>query len=71
MIDPLERANECARALETCSEPDQKLVLANLRELWLSVANARLNGKADRRLQLEHLERLHEFIRRSLQQPPS
>ena len=39
--DPWEKAAECARAIESTADSQDQAVLTSLRDLWISLANAR------------------------------
>jgi hypothetical protein len=67
MIDPLQKAAECERALKTCTNETRKLILITLRELWVAVANDKRSGVGDWRVQAEKFETLHTSILASLQ----
>jgi hypothetical protein len=47
MIDPWDRATECAQALEVCTDAEQRFVLVNLRDLWINIGNERAAGMTD------------------------
>ncbi len=38
-IDPWEKAADCERALQIAADPQQKMILKNLRDLWVALAN--------------------------------
>ena len=39
-IDPLGKAAECERAIEIVADPERRLVLSSLRNLWIALDNA-------------------------------
>ena len=41
-VDPWEKAADCERALRLTLDPVHRENLANIREFWISLANARL-----------------------------
>ena len=47
MIDPWEKAAECDRALKSCPDREQRDILANLLQLWISVAREKQSGVPD------------------------
>jgi hypothetical protein len=48
VIDPLEKAAECARALECAGiDSDRRMLLIQLRDYWISLANERAMGLPD------------------------
>ena len=40
-VDPWEKAADCERAMRISLDPTQREDLANIREFWISLANAR------------------------------
>jgi hypothetical protein len=40
-IDPFERAADCERFLQKSQDPEQRLVLSKLRDLWTTLGNER------------------------------
>jgi hypothetical protein len=40
-VDPFERAADCERFLQKCQDPEQRLVLSKLRDLWTMLGNER------------------------------
>jgi hypothetical protein len=59
-IDPWERAADCARAIQDTTDQQRSAILANLRELWLSLANERHVMTDDAfALEVETVGRLH------------
>jgi hypothetical protein len=66
MIDPWDKAAECDRALETCSDEGRMLVLVNLRELWIAIGNERAGGMADWGEHAEQAAEIHTTVVRPL-----
>ena len=40
-VDPFEKAADCERSLQKSQEPERRLVLSKLRDLWIEVGNQR------------------------------
>jgi hypothetical protein len=38
-LDPLDKAAECARAIEITADPERRLVLDSLRNVWLALGS--------------------------------
>jgi hypothetical protein len=38
-VDPWEKAKECAHASEISTDPHKKVVLDNLKQMWIALAN--------------------------------
>jgi hypothetical protein len=41
IVDPWEKAAECARAIQRTIDPQRRAVLTNLQRLWVGLANER------------------------------
>jgi|HubBroStandDraft_6_1064221.scaffolds.fasta_scaffold420760_1 hypothetical protein len=59
MIDPREKAAECERAIEACTDPERKFALTCLRDLWVAVADDRDRGRPDWHAQAESIDKVH------------
>ena len=60
MIDPLEKAAECERALRICpNDPDRMTLLRNLRDLWVTLAKAKAGGIPNWEAQADNADRTH------------
>jgi hypothetical protein len=65
MIDPWEKAEECQQALNACRGRTKRLILHELRELWVSVGNKK-SGGLEWQIQAADLMRIHaDIIRRT------
>jgi len=40
-VDPFEKAADCERSLHKSQEPERRLVLSKLRDLWIDIGNQR------------------------------
>ena len=40
-VDPFEKAADCERSLQASNEPERRLVLSKLRDLWIEIGNRR------------------------------
>ena len=61
--DPWEKAAECARAIEISIDPHRKDVLANLQQMWITLANQRsFLSLEERALEAEKIGRLHALF---------
>jgi hypothetical protein len=59
-VDPWEKAADCERALRLTIDPVHRENLANIREFWISLANARqFLSEGDFVKQVEAIGRLH------------
>jgi hypothetical protein len=61
--DPWEKAAECARAIESTADRQDQAVLTSLRDLWISLANAR-NFMSTREFvnEVERIGRVHREL---------
>jgi hypothetical protein len=59
VIDPWEKARECDRAIETCTDARQRAIFAHLRNVWALLAADRSMGRGDWRALAESAQRLH------------
>jgi hypothetical protein len=59
MIDPWNKAEECERALATCTNKERRRVLTNLQELWIAVGNEKAAGTSTWRSNAEHAAKVH------------
>ncbi len=41
VVDPWEKAAECARAIQATIDPHRRAILTNLQKLWIALANER------------------------------
>jgi hypothetical protein len=67
MIDPRDKAAECERAMKDSIEPDLNMLLANLRKLWLALAEEKSMGIHDWHVEAEAIDKLHTDVLRSTQ----
>jgi hypothetical protein len=60
LIDPWEKAAECARAIRLSMDPHRKELLENLQHMWIALGNER-NFLTDEELarEAERIGRLH------------
>ena len=60
LIDPWEKAAECARAIRLSMDPHRKELLENLQHMWIALGNER-NLLTDEELaqEAERIGRLH------------
>jgi hypothetical protein len=59
-VDPLEKAAECARAIEATDDPTRLVVLTRLRELWINLANEGQSlGASEFTKQIAAIARIH------------
>ena len=70
MIDPWEKAAECEQAIRACADAERKLILENLRDLWVSIGNEKAVGMSDWGTQAALAAELHAEIIKSAQRPP-
>ena len=60
VLDPWQKASECELAVEAATDPQQRAILANLRDLWISLGNTRNFMSADELAkEIETVGRLH------------
>ncbi len=66
-LDPWEKAAECQRALAAVGESNQRQILANVRDLWIALANEMsfLTG-AEFDEQIEAIDRVHADLMKSV-----
>jgi hypothetical protein len=69
MINPLVKAEECEHALRVCADdPDRMVLLRNLRDLWVTLAKAKVGGMPGWQAQAENADRVHtELLKPPLQ----
>ena len=65
MIDPLEKAAECDRAIELCSDPDRMVLLTSLRGMWIVIGNMKARERYDWQDHALDLEKVHADILKS------
>jgi hypothetical protein len=59
-IDPWEKAAECERALQAAADPADREIFADVRQLWIGLANARcLLSGVELEEQLEAINQVH------------
>lgn len=59
-IDPWEKAADCERAIKSAANPEQRRLLANLRDLWIALGRqCELMGSDEIAQQAEVIGRLH------------
>jgi hypothetical protein len=59
MIDPWKKAEECERALATCTDKERRRVLTNLHELWIAVGNEKAAGTSTWQSNAEYAAKVH------------
>ena len=64
-MDPWQRAVECARALENTNDPEQRLTLAHLQRIWITLGNEQtFMTKAEVAEEVRAIDWLHlQFVR--------
>ena len=64
-MDPWQRAVECARALESTNDPEQRLTLAHLQRIWITLGNEQtFMTKAELAEEVRAIDWLHlQFVR--------
>jgi hypothetical protein len=67
MIDPWAKAAECERALRYTDDPHRRILLSQLREYWIAIANEKALGLSDWHTFAETVSDLHRDVVRSLQ----
>jgi hypothetical protein len=59
-VDPWSKAAECDRALAVIADPERRLVLDSLRNLWLALCNEQsFFDRPDRAHQLSTIAQIH------------
>lgn len=59
-IDPWEKAADCERAIKSAADPEQRRLLANLRDLWIALGRqCELMGSDELAQQAQVIGRLH------------
>jgi len=60
--DLLAHAAECERTLQVATEPEQRHLLQQVREVWLGLADQRMARDPDMQVAIADLKRLHAEI---------
>jgi hypothetical protein len=60
MLDPWEKASDCARAAEAAIDPQQRSIFTHLRDLWIALANeTSFISDEQRAKEIAAMDRLH------------
>jgi hypothetical protein len=60
LVNPWDKAAECARAIKVVADPERRIVLDRLRSLWVALGNEQsLVGAAERAGQLSTITQIH------------
>ena len=62
-LDPWDKAAECARAIEITADPERKLVLDSLRNVWLALGSTpSALARADCAVELSTIAQIHQEL---------
>jgi hypothetical protein len=65
-IDPLQRAADCARAMQITADPEQRKMLLNLQKLWIALSiEEKPMSDAERAKLADRIGRLHDELTNS------
>jgi len=62
-VDPWGKAAECQRAMEIIADPERRVVLSSLRNLWIALGNAPSSfDRFERAGQLSMIAQIHKDL---------
>ncbi|HEX4555954.1 MAG TPA: hypothetical protein VH249_18320 [Xanthobacteraceae bacterium] len=62
-VDPWTKAAECDRAIELVADPERRIVLESLRNLWIALSNeGSIFDEPDRAHQLSTITQIHSEL---------